>query len=277
MTDTQHDLAEPKDQRRTKRRYAHELYPHAEEGETRPLSVELPYLYARAQGFETDGTSWFDSERTTPEQRTARTLELLAARRVALLADALAQGMTGDEAWAWADALIWEYDGSGVWERAEFYGVDPYAIKSYPCGPEPMSHNHYSSGTHGIVTSIPMPESECLACTEPVPGEKTRPLTADDFEMRHDADHTYPFFEDENGNGIWGFGHQDKAEFARLANEYDELATGMPTPEDAYTADDVSHTFYVAYLPDGARDDEWLLRQVAEGTPDSYPGTVISR
>ena len=28
-------------ERRTKRRYAHELYPHAEEGETRPLEVEV--------------------------------------------------------------------------------------------------------------------------------------------------------------------------------------------------------------------------------------------
>lgn len=32
----------------TKRKYAHELYPHPAEGEVRPLAVEVPYLYARA-------------------------------------------------------------------------------------------------------------------------------------------------------------------------------------------------------------------------------------
>ena len=32
---------------RTKRRYAHELYPHAGEYEVRPLAVEVPYLYAQ--------------------------------------------------------------------------------------------------------------------------------------------------------------------------------------------------------------------------------------
>ena len=42
--------------RRTKRRYAHELYPHADEFEVRKLAVEVPYLYARAIGFEIEGT-----------------------------------------------------------------------------------------------------------------------------------------------------------------------------------------------------------------------------
>ena len=31
--------------RRTKRRYAFELFPHADEGEVRPLSIDVPYLY----------------------------------------------------------------------------------------------------------------------------------------------------------------------------------------------------------------------------------------
>lgn len=47
--------------RRTKRRYAHELYPH-EEGTIRPLEVEVPYLYARALGLEIGGTSWLTVE-----------------------------------------------------------------------------------------------------------------------------------------------------------------------------------------------------------------------
>ena len=42
----------------SKRRYAHELYPHAEDWQTRPLTVEVPYLYARAIGYSISGTSW---------------------------------------------------------------------------------------------------------------------------------------------------------------------------------------------------------------------------
>jgi hypothetical protein len=37
------DIETPKPERRTKRRYAHELYPHGEEGGTRSLEVEVPY------------------------------------------------------------------------------------------------------------------------------------------------------------------------------------------------------------------------------------------
>lgn len=40
-------------------------------------------------------------------------------------------------------------------------------IKPYLCGPEPAHHDHYSDGDHGIVTRIPMRESEWPDCTEP--------------------------------------------------------------------------------------------------------------
>ncbi len=106
--------------------YAHDLYPHAEEGETRPLSVEVPYLYARAIGVDVNdlGGDW------TP----ARINLLIYARRTALLADALHQGMTGDDAWAWADERCWDYTGSVVWERAVHYGVPVDRIRSYRVG-----------------------------------------------------------------------------------------------------------------------------------------------
>ena len=75
--------------RRTIRRYAHELYPHGNEGETRDLAVEVPYLYARAVGLDVWGTSWNDRSDVSIERYLARTRELVAARRVAFLADAL--------------------------------------------------------------------------------------------------------------------------------------------------------------------------------------------
>lgn len=159
--------------RRTKRRYAHELYPHAGEWETRPLDVELPYLYARAIGFQVQGTGWFADISEATGNRTA---ELITARQIALMADAMHQGLTGQKAWDWA---IKRMDDAGecVYERAVHYGVDPSAIKPYPCGPEPDRHDHEESmpGTKWLnVIRIPGKESECDECTEPNDSEATK-------------------------------------------------------------------------------------------------------
>lgn len=161
--------------RRTKRRYAHELYPHAEEFQTRTLEVEVPYLYARAIGLQTHGTSWIEL-RKGDELRlaVARTHELVQARLTAFLADALRQGMTGDEAWKWADRAVWDYDGVWTYERAEHYGVDPGLIKPYQCGPEPDHHDHHGEPDERgwrTVHRIEGKESECPACTEEIPAE----------------------------------------------------------------------------------------------------------
>ena len=161
--------------RRTKRRYAHELYPHAEEGETRPLAVEVPYLYARAAGFQVWGTGWFDMRESDALRLSVERSNLLVqTRHFAFLADALHQGMTGDEAWTWADERAWDETGEWAGERALHYGVPLDRIKPYPCGPEPDHHNHL--GEMGakyvdmqIVTRIDGKESECPDCTEEVP------------------------------------------------------------------------------------------------------------
>lgn len=158
---------------RTKRRYAHELYPEGDEGQTRPLTVEVPYLYARAVGLDLWGTGWLDTE----EGRKAahdRIGHLLEARHMALLADALLQGLAGQEAWEWADQRAWDETGECTYDRASRY-VDVARIKPYLCGPEPSYHDHMESTGdvmgQGIVTRIDCPESECPACTEAVPGE----------------------------------------------------------------------------------------------------------
>lgn len=161
MSDTQ--------ERRTKRRYAHELYPHGEEFETRDLTVEVPYLYARALGLDVQDTSWMEVEPRSLAG--ARIIQYLDTARAAFLADALLSDMVGQEAWDWADAKTNEEAGEFLYERAVKYGVNPDLIKPYPCGREPKHHSHYSHGTYGVVTNIPIPESECLDCTEPIPGE----------------------------------------------------------------------------------------------------------
>lgn len=163
---------------RTKRRYAHELYPHGEEYEVRPLRVEVPYLYARAIGFEVRGTGWFDLRGTDEQRREAggRTQALIDARLIAFMADAIQQGLTQQAAWVWANERASEESGELVYERAVLYGVDTEAIKPYPCGPEPDHHNHYGepdSRGWQLSARIPLKESLCADCCEPVPEADT--------------------------------------------------------------------------------------------------------
>ncbi|MFJ2619709.1 hypothetical protein [Glutamicibacter sp. NPDC087344] len=154
---------------RTKRRYAHELYPHNPEPyDARPLAVEVPYLYSRAIGLEVWGTSWSGVE---PRMSVNRTEALVTARNLAFLADAMLQGLTGQEAWDWADMRAGDETGELAHERAVHYGLNPQAIKPYPCGPEPTTHGHLSEpDVRGWqnVTTVQGKESECPECTEPV-------------------------------------------------------------------------------------------------------------
>lgn len=154
---------------KTKRKYAHELYPHPDEGEVRDLATDVPYLYAMAHGLDIHGTGAFD-DATEPALLGQRMHRLIAARDLALVADALAQGLAGDEAWRWAQERAQDDTGEWMWERAEKCGVDPERIKPYPCGPEPKTHSHkdkeLGNGWHTL-KSVDCPESECAECCEP--------------------------------------------------------------------------------------------------------------
>lgn len=158
---------------RTIRRYAHELYPEGEEGETRDLAVEVPYLLARTLGLNVWGTGFMDAGSGEHAMRAA---EFVITGRLALVADALLQGMSGQQAWEWADQRSGG-DNLAEWayERAVAYGIDPHRIKPYPCGPEPSTHYHKASTGNvlgeGTITSIGCPESECPDCTEAVRDE----------------------------------------------------------------------------------------------------------
>lgn len=162
MTDTEISA------RRTKRRFAHELYPHADEYEVRSLDVEVPYLYAMAQGFEIHDSGWSDAD---PREAMARTMYMIQARQIALLADAVKQGLVGDEAWKWA-VEHYDVEGSWVYERAEHYGVPVLEIKPYPCGEPAKRHAHYGPPDHRgwrTVTYVDGTEDDCFECTEPNP------------------------------------------------------------------------------------------------------------
>lgn len=164
---------------RTKRKYAHELYPHPGEYEVRPLEVEVPYLYAMAVGMGVFETDWFDlwneddATKATQRLTVERTKYLIQCRQRALLADALLQGMGGQEAWEWAES---RYDESGeiIYDRATHYGVPVEQIKPYPVVAEPDHHNHYDEpDVRGwrTVHRVEGKESECPGCCEPEGGE----------------------------------------------------------------------------------------------------------
>ena len=159
---------------RTKRRYAHELYPHPGEWEIRPLAVEVPYLYAQAAGHEIFGTDWFTvfkgkGDKVGAVLTTQRTIAMIEARDRALLADAIHQGLTGDEAWEWAASRN-DDEGGWVYDRAKHYGVPVEKIKPYPVLDEPDRHDHYGeSDARGwrTVTRVEVRESDCPECCEP--------------------------------------------------------------------------------------------------------------
>jgi hypothetical protein len=102
-------------------------------------------------------------------------------------------------------------------------------------------------------------------------------VTPDMFDMPYDNEHTFPFFEDENADGVYGYGHTDKADFAARVTEYDTICNGEPA-DDGYTESDVHHTWAVAYNPGDGPSDEWrFTRAVAAGTEGAFPMTAISR
>jgi hypothetical protein len=103
------------------------------------------------------------------------------------------------------------------------------------------------------------------------------PLTAKDFEMRYAVvGHVYPFYEDEEGLGLFAYGHDRDAEFAAEANEYDIAVSGSIAREDieefGYAADDVSH--YWAVMVDQERYT-WV--GITADTPNAFPVSVLWR
>jgi hypothetical protein len=102
--------------------------------------------------------------------------------------------------------------------------------------------------------------------------------TTADFDVQFDADHKFPFYEDENGCGIYGFGHMDKAEFAAQVNQYDTLCTGEAFDERGYVPEDVIHCWAVITAPkdeDGSYQFSW--RGIDSRTLGAWPLTRVDR
>lgn len=79
---------------------------------------------------------------------------------------------------------------------------------------------------------------------EVTPMEKWVP-TEEDFTTNYDGV-ILPFIEDESAR-IYGFGHQDKEQFARLVNKYDQMCS-MGESDFVTSSSDVKHLY--AYVTD---------------------------
>ena len=172
MSDTPTPTTE---QRRTKRRYACELYPHSEDGESRDLATEVPYRIAHAIGMSSGTREWhelIDQGGDAARAAYDRTVPFLEAVTLALLAVALHEGLTGQAAWHSATRWAGDEAGEVLWGAAAQYGVPLHDIKPYPIRGEATTHEHWSEmNSRGWRTSIdlrvPGPESSCEQCTEP--------------------------------------------------------------------------------------------------------------
>ena len=106
-------------------------------------------------------------------------------------------------------------------------------------------------------------------------GEKLmEPLTEADFSMQYDAEHTFPFIEDENAT-IMAWGHPDPVTLAGRITEYDRRASGDPEAE-ATQPENISRV-YAVMVEDG---EEWRIRwgsSVSADTEGAFPVSIVSR
>lgn len=87
--------------------------------------------------------------------------------------------------------------------------------------------------------------------------------------LQFDADHWFPFVEDENCN-ITGPLHQDRKAFAAAVNRYDEVCSGNPYPESEQWDDTVVNHRWVRLDADGEK-----FATVQAGNPDAFPVTTL--
>lgn len=98
-----------------------------------------------------------------------------------------------------------------------------------------------------------------------------------DFQMSW-HDHTkFPFFDDEDGGGLYGYGHQDKDAFARAANEYDRVCNNDIHPDDQHTELDVIHAWAVVTDPRDGDGLRMAWNGVESTSLGAFPLTRIDR
>lgn len=100
-------------------------------------------------------------------------------------------------------------------------------------------------------------------------------LTAVDFQSHdHIAERVLPFIEDERGNGVYGYGHWEKSEFACAVNEYDRQRSSSLDVGGEYSCSDVVHVWAVVIDPESQR---FSWSDVTADCPNAFPVTLIHR
>lgn len=110
-------------------KYAHDIEPHPEEGEAVPLETLARYHYAQAQAWHlafadaigTDGMPAADFPLS----------QYLGHSHRALIFDALAQGLNGQEVANWSSTRNHSESAEWIWERGVVYGLNPEEIRPY--------------------------------------------------------------------------------------------------------------------------------------------------
>lgn len=104
-----------------------------------------------------------------------------------------------------------------------------------------------------------------------------RALTPEDFRVKYDKEHTFEFFEDEDGNGVYAYGHRDEQAFATAVNYYDRLCNGEDFSED-YDAYDLCEVYHGYARADNVNVyGEWALRFCKAEDEYATPVTWVSR
>jgi hypothetical protein len=79
--------------------------------------------------------------------------------------------------------------------------------------------------------------------------KRARPLKPEDFTLRYDADHTFYFFESEDGDAVYAYGHVDKKQFAKDVLEYWRFTSGQDFEDDELDERNVAHRHAVGVIP----------------------------
>lgn len=103
----------------------------------------------------------------------------------------------------------------------------------------------------------------------------TRTPAPSDFRSVHDDEHTFDFFEDEQGNGLYALGTITDEEFLRQANVHDQLTDDAHEP---WTAEHLErHSAVIEDTTDRRGNPYSGVKIVPEGTALSAEIAVLSR
>lgn len=103
---------------------AHEIVPHPDEGEKAPLETLVRYHYAQAEGWIKAFSDAIGAGDYGPAGADFTLASFMGHIHRALLLDALAQGLVGQEAADWASERNHSEAAEWIWERAAVYGLD---------------------------------------------------------------------------------------------------------------------------------------------------------